>query len=229
MRKINEKGSASIEAACSLVIFMLFFISVYMVVSFTIVQERISVSLNSAARQMSQYSYFYELFGLGAIDDKLSDKKQDVIGLYEQLTAKGEGNIVVAGVEINPGNVQEVGEKFMENPKQYLVSLASLGAEAGADSLKSALASACAEGIVLNNIAGSKDASLAWLERNGVSELDFSKSKMLQSDARDEIDLMVSYKLDISKLIPIRITLNCAARAHTYAWLGGDDSWKSGS
>ena len=164
----KEKGSASIEAAGSLVIFMLLFVSIYMIISFTLVQERIHTSLNTAARQMSQYSYFYHLFDFESVDEKLKTKSKDVIGLYEQLTSKGEGNIVVGGIEINPESLQDVGKSFMSDPQKYLVSLATLAAQAGLDASKSLLASACAKGIVLANIAGDEEASLAWLERNGI-------------------------------------------------------------
>lgn len=67
----NEQGSVTIEASISLTVFVFLFAAIYSIISFCIIQQKISYAMDTAAKQIAEYAYFYELTGLKQKDEQV--------------------------------------------------------------------------------------------------------------------------------------------------------------
>lgn len=65
MKKLKRtKGAVTIEATISLSIFLFMFIMIYSIITICRTQATIQIAINSAAKELSQYSYLYSISGL---------------------------------------------------------------------------------------------------------------------------------------------------------------------
>lgn len=62
MKRKREKGAIVIEATISLTVFIFAILTILSLVDIAYVQAKMSVALNSAAKEISQYSYLYYKF-----------------------------------------------------------------------------------------------------------------------------------------------------------------------
>lgn len=106
----NEKGSATIEAVVAFMGFLFTIFTILNIVNFCRTQALISNAIDTTAKEMSQYGYFYEMSGLQKfskdmknVSDVGSSKINEVIGsvddLYTSLTGAVDGS-VSRGTEI---------------------------------------------------------------------------------------------------------------------------------
>jgi len=70
-RKKREKGSVIVEASISLTAFMFAIVTVLAVVNILTAQVKIGCAINSAAKEISQYSYLYSLTGFNKTQNEL--------------------------------------------------------------------------------------------------------------------------------------------------------------
>lgn len=75
----KDRGSATIEATISLTLFIFVIMAIYILVNFCIVQQRVGYAINSSAKEMSQYAYFYHVAGLDKMQERLNNSAQDAI------------------------------------------------------------------------------------------------------------------------------------------------------
>ena len=68
----REKGSATVEAVISFTGFLFLIFTILNVVNFCRTQMLISNAVDTVAKELSQYSYFYEMSGLQKFSDKMS-------------------------------------------------------------------------------------------------------------------------------------------------------------
>ncbi len=71
MRWNNQRGSITVEATISLTVFMFFIITILSLINVCRIQAKVAVAINAAAKEVSQYSYFYGLSGLHAAHSAL--------------------------------------------------------------------------------------------------------------------------------------------------------------
>ena len=62
----SESGSVTIEATISLTAFMFAIVTLLTIVNICMIQARMSVAINTTAKELSQYSYLYSLTGFSA-------------------------------------------------------------------------------------------------------------------------------------------------------------------
>lgn len=70
-------GSAAIEAVVSLTVFIVAIMTVLSFINICRAQAAVSGALDGAAREMSQYAYFYHLCGLDELQQKTADKVKE--------------------------------------------------------------------------------------------------------------------------------------------------------
>lgn len=89
----KQRGSATIEAVVAFTAFLLAFFTIIGVVNYCRVQMQISAAVDTAARELSQYAYFYDMSGLQKFDlalkkeagnatERINDVLATVDGLY---------------------------------------------------------------------------------------------------------------------------------------------------
>lgn len=88
----KEEGSATIEAVVSFTGFLFVIFTLLSLVNLCRAQMLISSAMDNAAKELSQYSYFYKMSGLQKIDKALNDKAEvgkshinEVIGSVDNL------------------------------------------------------------------------------------------------------------------------------------------------
>lgn len=111
-----------------------------------------------------------------------------------------------------------------KNPKQEIISFASLLAQGAFEDVKGALAAPVIKIMCKKHIATDKldaDRRLKSLGIvNGLDGLDFSETKILYD--KENIDIIVRYKVDIGLPINFLPNLYFIQRANVRAWLDGD-------
>ena len=93
MRKHNERGAIVVEATLSLTAFVFAIFTILMLVNIYFIQAKMSVALNSAAKEISQYSYLYYAFGINEYDAAVSEGTEDS-KLTAQKTIDGVGTML---------------------------------------------------------------------------------------------------------------------------------------
>lgn len=111
----HEHGSATVEAVVAFTGFLLVIFTILNVVNYCRVQMLISNAVDTAAKELSQYAYFYKMSGLQKFDKSVADNAEigsnnlnQVIGTVDSLY-KGLGTTVDNSVQ-NLTNVKNAVE-----------------------------------------------------------------------------------------------------------------------
>lgn len=140
----RERGSITIEATISLSAFMFAIITFLTIVNICIVQSKMSIAINSAAKELSQYSYLYAMTGLNKSEGILAESgaktKEEINGVlsdvntvFSEIQALGDNEVTsgdVSGLLNQLDNVSEAGatlkndlEALASDPKQVAFGL----------------------------------------------------------------------------------------------------------
>lgn len=209
MKFKSERGAVLIEATLSLTLFMFAMLTVYSIYNICLAQARIGAALNATAKEISQYSYIYDLTGLndkqsdiadkgGAAQSVLSDNLSEVDGFFGAL--EGLADTIPA--------VGENSESFLN----YTLN-------AGIDAVKGGLVGEMARGLMKKHLGPNPDQFLMKLGiKDGMKGLYFGKTRLFVSGQSDEILLDVRYEISVIKLLDVDITFNFELCAKTKAW-----------
>ena len=212
----EENGAIIVEAALSLSFFIFALIIVYSMVHFALAQARISAALNSTAKEISQYSYVYDLTGLnekqanlaangGAAECVLSDNLSQINGVYDAFKGIASGTMSIIS---NPENT----ESFL----YYVLNQ-------GIDQVKGDLTGVVARLLMRKHFGSDPDKFLKGLGiKDGMSGLSFIKTRIFREGEDNDIILDVRYKVQIFKLLDFDMSLNFENCAQTRAWVGAD-------
>ena len=205
----SEQGAVVIEAALSLTLFMFAMLTIYSIYHVCLAQARIGAALNSTAKEISQYSYVYDLTSLnekqsnlhangGAAQAILTDNLSQVSGVYDAL--KG-----LAGTAVSVGTSPDNAESFL----YYMLN-------EGIEAAKGGLTGELARGIMGKHFGSDPDAYLEGLGiEGGLSSLSFFKTRIFQNGEGNEILLDVRYQVTIVKLLDIDLKMNFEQCANT--------------
>lgn len=249
MRK-NEKGAASIEATISLTIFVFVIMAIYMLINYCLVQSKVSYAINTTAKEMSQYSYFYHVFGLDDLDGKLANGKTQAVETFSSFNKLlGDSKAEINEIQENPTDyfgsvikgektedlqdvykqIQDVSSNISDvvnDPVEFMKSMASLAGEEVWEHVKSnVIAAPLAKGMTRRHFGNSSESADAYLEALGVvggyDGLNFNMTTMFEN-ASDDIKIVVYYNLDLATVFPFDLNVSICQQASTRAWLGGD-------
>ncbi|MBQ9975816.1 MAG: hypothetical protein IJP16_04835 [Clostridia bacterium] len=156
--KNRERGSVTVEAAISLTTFMFAIVTILTIMNICIVQAKISVAINSAAKELSQYSYLYAITGLNeshsAISKSAEETKKDIDSTVSDVNAvfteiQNLGNSTekleaqdysgflndveasAANVKDSAGSLKNTVTKMAEDPKGVAFGIAKIAANDG--------------------------------------------------------------------------------------------------
>lgn len=76
-RKKSERGSAAIEAVVCLTVFMVAIMTILSFINICRAQAAVSAAVDAAAKELSQYAYFYHLCGLDELQNKTLDSVKE--------------------------------------------------------------------------------------------------------------------------------------------------------
>ena len=252
MKKLKkQRGSASIEATVSLTAFIFVIMAIYAIVNFCIVQSKMATAIDTTAKEISQYSYFYHALGLQGLDAKLKENKKQAVDTYEGISSLIDNpdsditsldgdtstDLTTAladsdktAVEDQYGKIKNAQSQIsgvINNPAQFMKSIAALAGSAAFDEFKAHLIAApIAKGLTQRHFGKTSAEANEYLKNYGVvggyDGVNFNMSTMLMQGKPNDVEIVVYYNLDLSTIFPIDLKITMCQRASTRAWLGGD-------
>ena len=216
--KNREQGAIVAEATIALTAFIFAIYMILSIVDICYVQAKMGIALNSAAKEMSQYAYLYETFELSEYMSGTGGKSSEMMGSFAEVLnkiSKGTSNFS-----------SDISSMFAQGGAQA-------EGDSAAEYLKNGLGMALAKQCVKKNLVSYEgDTPEAFLKRchvkDGLSGLNFINTTFLTDANQSEISLIVSYKVQVVRLLGTEYTFNFVQRADTKAW-GKGVSLKNGS
>lgn len=243
----NEKGAVIVESIVALTVYIFAVFTILSIVDICYTQARVSVALNSAAKDMSKYSYLYYKFGINEAEKQLhenaaesrsmADATLDGIGdLMSGLTGmaeadnldslKGSMNGVMDATSGLSDTGRDAAKALAEDPKKFLVGMAALAGTEITAEIKVQTAQLLGRAFMEKNLMGFEgDTADAFLKRHnvkdGIDALDFSGSMFMYGGESDEIMLVVTYDIHVIQLFDNDISFKIKQTAKTSAWGNG--------
>ncbi len=245
-RKSGERGAIVAEATIALTTYIFLIFTILSMVDICYVQSKIAASLESAAKEISQYSYLYFKFGIDEYEKDLHHSTADSRKLADQ-TVEGLGTLMTSlqgtasGLEsanfdqmyesIKTGGqtvqslVSSYGDAIADDPKAFIIGMGKLAGEELKEEAKKLLAQVMAKALMKKNFVTSmNDTADNFLRRNrvvnGMDGLDFDYSVLMPYGSND-IVLVVTYDVRVIRLLNIDYKFTFRQCAKTKAWGNG--------
>lgn len=245
MRK--EKGAIVVEATVALTSFIFAIFTILSIVNICFIQAKIGVSLNTAAKEISQYSYLYYAFGVDGLDSKLSEgteeSKQlatdtiDGVGTFMDSletagnsAQSGDFDTMISAIESGADNVDSLitqyADKLKDDPKGFILGMGKMATNELKEEGKVILAQILAKTFMQKNLmSDASDDADAFLKRykvvDGMAGLDFDYTTFLANGKSNEIQLVVTYDVQVIKLLGIDFKFKIRQCSKTTAWGNG--------
>lgn len=139
LKKLKRaNGAVTIEATISLTAFLFLFLMIYSVITICRAQAIIQVAINSAAKEISQYSYLYSLTGINEamaeVTQGAEGTKQDVNDIAANVSQVFNGIQSISGkaaeITSDPYGVMENPQGAMDTWESMMGDLKEAGAAA---------------------------------------------------------------------------------------------------
>lgn len=82
---LNEQGAIVVEATISLTAFMFLIVTILTVINICYAQAKIGVAVNTTAKEISEYSYLYNLTGLREKQGDLYSEGEDAKKTIDEM------------------------------------------------------------------------------------------------------------------------------------------------
>lgn len=246
MRKDRERGAVVVEGIISLTTFMFAIFTILSIVNICYIQARMSNALNSAAKEISQYSFFYYKFGIDKIESKnsqsdevkesreLADNTVAGVGqLMDSLTSannhleSGEFDDLVKDIQGGRSNVDGMVDQWADaiadDPKGFVIGMGKMMGNELAQEGKSLLCEVLAKAFMKKNLkAYPEDDPERFLHAyrvvNGMKGLDFEYTTFLQDGVSNEIQIVVTYDVRVLQLLNLDFDFTFRQCVKTTAW-----------
>ena len=247
MRKENERGAIVVEATLSLTAFVFAIFTLLTLVTVYYIQAKMSVALNSAAKEISQYSYLYYALGINEYDATLSEGTEDskktaedtidgVGAVLDSLSgaqnsvSTGDFDQLVADIEAGATSVDSLvtmyADKLADDPKGFILGMGKMAGSELKEEVKVILGQVLAKTFMQKNLKSHQDDNPdSFLQRyrvvDGMAGLDFDYTALMAYGTSNQIQLVVTYDVSVIKLLNIDYTFTFRQCAKTTAWGNG--------
>lgn len=245
MKKGNERGAVIIEGVLSLTTFMFAIFTLLSIVNICYIQARMITALSSAAKEISQYSYFYYKFGLDGLDASMAEGTEDsreladgtIEGVATLMDSLGDASNsfqtgdfenmvgqIQSGVDNVDGLVNQYADRLAEDPKGFILGMGKMmGNEFKEKAKAEILCQVIAKAFMKKNLKATPDDDPdQFLKRykvvGGMSGLDFEYSTFLQNGTSNLIQLVVTYKVKVLDFLNIDYEFTFRHCIKTTAW-----------
>ena len=168
----SSRGSVTLEATISLTAFMFAIVTVLTIVNICLVQAKISVAINTTAKEISQYSYLYGLTGFNESNKVISDNAEtakksiddtvtNVNSVFNEMQNLGQTGkntdindpkdvlqkwkAVQTSIDNGAASIEAIEQQIRDitkDPKQFIFGIASIAASEALEQGKSKLIAA---------------------------------------------------------------------------------------
>ena len=242
----KEQGAIVVEATIALAVFIFAIFTLLSVVNICYIQSKIGSSLASSTKEISQYSFLYYKFGLDEFQSKIHDENEHARGTAES-TISGVGTLMDAfsgaknsvetgdfdnlmtSVKSGSGEVDSLITMYkdeLKDPKAFILGMAKLAGEELGEAGKNKLGQLMAWSFMQKNLIESpSDNADSFLKRykveGGLGGLDFNGSSLMAYGQSNEIQMVVTYKINVVKLLGIDFHFTIRQCAKSSAWGNG--------
>lgn len=247
MDKKKESGAVVIEATISLTVFIFMMFTILMMVDICYVQAKIGTSLDSAAKEISQYAYLYYKTNLDETQAKAAGNaasskdtvKNTLSGVNEFINSMSEAGSSASSGDFNGmmdsinSGTQSVNSiitmygKELEDPKTFIMGMAGLVGSEGAEMAKNELFGKLLGRSLMkkNLVVSSGDNADNFLKRfnvvGGLDGLDFQYTSLMAYGETNVIRLVVTYEVKVIQFLNIDFKFKFTQTAKTHAWGNG--------
>ena len=205
-KKTDENGAIVVEATISLTAFIFAILIILQLVNICYVQSKMAVALNSA--EMSQYSYLYTALTLDEYMSGTGGKSSEFMGSFSE---------VLKTISNGTSNISS------DLSSMFSTAGDIAAGDSAAEYIKDGIGIALAKQLIKKNLKSfDGDTADAFLKRshvvNGFGGLNFLYTSFLTNENQDEIDLVVTYKIQVLKLLNNEFKFNFVQRARCKAW-----------
>ena len=246
MSRDRERGAIVVEAIISLTTFMFAIFTILSIVNICYIQARMSNALNSAAKEISQYSFFYYKFGIDQLEQGLSqsegvkdsraladDTVEGMSALMDNLTnansnlESGNFDDLVSDIQNGKTNVDGMVDQWADaigdDPTGFIIGMGKMMGNELVQEGKSLLCEVLAKAFMKKNLkAYPEDDPERFLHAyrivNGMAGLDFEYTTFLQDGTSNEIQLVVTYDVRVLNLLNIDFDFTFRQCVKTTAW-----------
>ena len=247
MRKDSERGAIVVEATLSLTAFVFAIFTILSIVNIYYIQAKMSVALDSAAKEISQYSYLYYKLGINKAEAELNEGTEDarataedtidgVASLMDSLSGAktsaetGDFDNLVSSIESGYSNVDSLvtmyADKLANDPKGFILGMGKMAGNELKEEVKVVLGKVLAKAFMKKNLKAYKeDDPDAFLRRyrvvDGMDGLDFDYTALMAYGTSNQIQLVVTYDVQVIRLLNIDYKFTFRQCAKTLAWGNG--------
>lgn len=206
--KKREKGAIVAEATIALTAYIFAIYMVLSIVSICFVQAKMGVALNAAAKEMSQYAFLYETLNLSKHMSGEGGKSSEIMDSFATVLnkiSKGTSNFS-----------SDISSMFAQGASQAQ-------GDSAAEYIKNGVGMGLAQQLMKKNLVEFEgDTPDAFLRRchvkDGFKGLNFLNTTFLTDENQSEVGLIVSYKVEVVRLLDTDVTFNFVQRADTRGW-----------
>lgn len=246
----QEKGVIIVEATFIIPMFIFLIITIMWVVNLCTAQAKIQMAINSAAKEISTYSYLYGLTGLndkraemneagkmatGNIDNAIDGVSKIYSGLSStsesgQQAINGDLSGAIGSLDQGKSEIQSGGEslkgvyeQIKKDPKGFLISLGKATGNVAIDSATGYAAGALGKYFSEKHLETSKLSADAHLRKLGVVG-GFDGVDFSHSryclGGSDDITIVAEYQLKPLQFFKIDVKYTIVQTGRTKAWFG---------
>lgn len=262
----GERGAIVIEATISFTAFIFAIYTIYSIINICYIQAKMSIALDAAAEQISQYSYVYYVLGLdehaSAAADAASETRTEADTLVEKIGNVTESisnlqtdlgtssdnsaesssidtdklqedlNSLKSGASELGTELQSVFDRMADDPKAFMSGVKALAISEGSAELQALVGRALGKAFLKKNLKEtSSDTAEDFLNRyhvvDGLDGLDFSGTELMSYGASAKVQLVVTYDVEVIRLLNFEYTITFSQCARTNAWGNGVSNEKT--
>ena len=243
----KQRGAIVVEATISLSIFIFAIFTILNIVNMCFVQAKIAVSLNTAAKEISQYSYLYYALGINNLESEfhqgtadsraIADETVDGIGVFmdsfsdiKDGASTGDFDKMFDAAETGMNTADSIttmyGDAISEDPKGFILGMAKMATDELGQEAKKLLGQTMAKAFMKKNLmSGPNDDPDAFLRRHdvvgGMSGLDFNYTTLMAYGNSQDIQLVVTYEIRMLQILNIDFNFKIRQCSKTVAWGNG--------
>ena len=246
-KKNRESGAIVVEATLSLTAFVFAIFIILSVVNICYIQAKMSLALNSAAKDISQYCYLYYKLGANDVEagwhegteesEKLAKDTIDGIGNFMDSIADAEQavndldfeslyNSIDSGIDNVDSLVTQYADKLAEDPKGFIMGMGKLAGNELKEEGKVILGKVMAKAFMKKNLKSypgdnPNDFLCRYRVVDGLAGLDFDYTTLMAYGSTDKIQLVVTYEVSVIKLLNFDFKFKFRQSSQTSAWGNG--------
>lgn len=246
MKNQKEKGAIVVEATIALTVFIFAIFTLLQIVNICFIQAKMGTALASATKEVSQYSYLYYKFNLNKAEVELGNgtsgardvTDQTLNGLETLMNEfsdvksgldSGDYNSVFQAVSNGTATTKDLVSMYgdtLKDPKAFITGMAKLARSELVNEGKNVLGELMAYSFMQKNLVESPgDDPDSFLKRyhvvDGLKGLDFRYSSLMAFGTSNEIQMVVTYDVEVVKLLNIDVTFTFRQVAKSSAWGNG--------